>query len=87
MLIEWEGLDVVVVPFIGPGISLEPQRGPLKLEHPRRGVVRLAFPDMAIALPKATFIEAGWVAGRAQQGLSFVQGGARIDVFLGEEAA
>ena len=82
VLLEWEGRDVVVVPFLGPGISFEPLTGELKLEHPRKGVVRLRFPQMAIALPKATFIEAGWVPGNEESGLSVVQGGARVDVFL-----
>jgi len=82
VLLEWEGRDVVVVPFLGPGISLEPLAGTLKLEHPRRGVVCLRFDSMTIALPKATFIEAGWVPGREDNGLSVVQGAARVDVFL-----
>jgi hypothetical protein len=85
VLVEWEGSDVVVVPFLGPGISFRPLRGTLKLEHPRKGVVRLVLPSMSIALPRATFIEADWVAGRDEQGLSVVQGGARVDVFLDGE--
>jgi len=82
VLLEWEGRHVIVVPFLGPGISLEPVAGPLTLEHPRKGIVRLRFPEMGIALPRATFIEAGWVPGREDDGLSIVQGGARVDVFL-----
>ena len=82
VLLEWEGRQVLVIPFLGPGISLEPLPGELMLEHPRNGLVRLKLPQMSIALPKATFIEAGWVAGRERTGLSIVQGGARIDVFL-----
>ena len=82
VLLEWEGRHVVVVPFLEPGISLEPLAGALKLEHPRRGLVRLRFDSMGIALPKATFIQAGWVPGREDNGLSVVQGGARVDVFL-----
>ena len=82
VLLEWEGRDVLVVPFLEPGISLEPLRGALKLEHPKKGLVRLRFPEMAIALPKATFIEAGWVPGQEDVGLSVVQGGTRVDVFL-----
>ncbi len=82
VLLEWEGRRVLVVPFLSPGISLEPVAGELRLEHPRKGVVRLRFPEMGIALPKATFIEADWVPGREEAGLSVVQGGARVDVFL-----
>ena len=82
VLLEWEGRRVLVVPFLSPGISLEPLTGELKLEHPRKGLVRLRFPEMGIALPKATFIEAGWVAGHDDTALSVVQGGARVDVFL-----
>ena len=85
VLLEWEGRCVLVVPFLEPCISFQPLAGELRLEHPRRGVVRLRFPRMAIALPKATFIEAGWVPGREQRGLSVVQGGARVDVFLDDE--
>ena len=86
VLLEWEGREVLVIPFLGPGISFEPVRGELKLEHPRKGVVRLRFDQMGIALPKATFIEAGWVPGHEQHGLSIVQGGARVDVFVESDA-
>jgi len=79
---NWEGRDVLVVPFLAPGISLQPYAGRLELEHPRRGLVRLRFPQAGIALIRATFIEAGWVPGREDEGLSIVQGGARVDVFL-----
>ena len=82
MLLEWEGRQVLVVPFLEPGISLEPLTGVLKLTHPRKGLVRLQMDAMAIALPKATFIEAGWIPGNEERGLSIVQGGARVDVFL-----
>ena len=68
VLLEWEGRQVLVIPFLGPGISFEPVRGPLTLEHPRKGVVRLRFDQMGIALPKATFIEADWVAGHEDTG-------------------
>jgi hypothetical protein len=85
VLLEWEGRDVLVVPFLGPGISLEPVVGRLTLEHPKKGVVTMRFPEMGIALPKATFIDADWVPGREEQGLSVVQGGARVDVFLDGE--
>ena len=85
-LLEWEDRDVVVVPFLDPGISLAPFRGRLSLEHPRKGVVRLRFPTMTIALVRATFIEADWIAGREGAGLSIVQGGTRVDVFLDDGA-
>ncbi len=34
VLEEWEGRDVVVVPFLAPGLSLEPTVAPLVLERP-----------------------------------------------------
>ncbi len=86
VLAEWSGRTVVVVPFIGPGLALRQVLGTLELEQPEPGVVRLRFPEMAIALPRATFIEAGWVAGREQAGLTVLQGGARVDVFLDDGA-
>lgn len=86
VLAEWEGRDVVVVPFLAPGLSLEPTVAPLVLEHPARGVVRLDLPRMPIALRRATFIEAGWVPGQDERGLSVVQGGVRVDVFLDADA-
>jgi len=82
VLAEWGGREVIVVPFMGPGMSLRQLAGPLSLEQPSPAVVRLRFPEMAIALPRATFLEAGWVAGQEGRGLSIVQGGARVDVFL-----
>ena len=82
VLADWSGRDVIVVPFIGPGMALRQLAGPLELQQPGAAVVRLKFPDMAIALPRATFIEAGWVPGREGKGLSIIQGGARVDVFL-----
>ena len=78
----WEGEDVLVVPFLDPGISLEPIAAPLALDEPRKGLVRLQV-GIAIALPKATFIEAGWIPGQEQHGLSIVQGATRVDVFRG----
>jgi hypothetical protein len=78
----WAGRRAVVVPFLEPGISLWPTRGELEVAHPKRGVVRLALPGMGIALRRATFIDAGWVPGREDQGLSVVQGGVRVDVFV-----
>jgi hypothetical protein len=86
VLLEWEGRHVIVVPFLGPGISLEPLVGPLKLEFPRKGLVRVRFPQMGIALPKATFIDACWVPGREEEALTVVQGGARVDVHLDGDA-
>ncbi len=85
VLLEWEGRQVLVVPFLGPGISFAPLQGELKLEHPRKGLVRMQLPQMAIALPKATFIDANWVAGRDGNALTVIQGGARVDVFLDDE--
>ena len=85
VLAEWAGRDVLVVPFIGPGIALRQLAGALALEQPERGIVRLRLPEMAIVLPRATFIEAGWVPGREGCALSVVQGGARVDVFLEQE--
>ncbi len=82
VLAEWAGRPVVVVPYIGPGMSLRQLRGPLDIRQPTAGVVRLRFPEMAIALPRATFISAGWVPGQERRGLSVLQGGARVDVFL-----
>jgi hypothetical protein len=81
----WEGDGVVIVPFLLPGISLTPFAGPLAVEEPKDGVVRIRVePDEEpyISLFRATFIEAGWVAGREQRGLSVVQGGTRVDVFV-----
>ena len=85
VLAEWAGREVIVVPYLGPGMSYRQLRGALDVRQPRAGVVRLQFPDMAIALPRATFIEAAWVEGREDRGLSIVQGGARVDVFLDDE--
>ncbi len=82
VLAEWGGRRVIVVPFMGPGMALRQLTGPLTVEQPSRGVVRLRFDEMAIALPRATFLEADWVAGQEGRGLSVVQGGARVDVFL-----
>ncbi len=82
VLAEWGGRDVIVVPFIGPGMALRQLTGPLSVEQPSRGVVRLRFSEMAIALPRATFLDADWVAGQDGRGLSILQGAARIDVFL-----
>jgi hypothetical protein len=85
VLAEWGGREVIVVPFIGPGMALRQLTGPLTVEQPSRGVVRLRFPDMAIALPRATFLDADWVAGQDGRGLSILQGAARVDIFLDDD--
>ena len=84
MLRGWRGRDVVVVPILEPGISLSPLTGELSVEDDN-GVVRVRVGprrDPYISLFRATFIEAGWVPGREDRGLSLVQGGTRVDVFL-----
>jgi hypothetical protein len=81
----WEGRGSVVVPFLLPGISLTPFSGVLALEEPKAGVLRLRLgpePEPYISLFRATFIEAGWVSGREERGLSIMQGGTRVDVFV-----
>jgi hypothetical protein len=85
VLDAWAGRPVVVVPYLEPGLSLAPVSAPLLLDHSRRGVVRLEMPGMPIALRRATFLEAGWVPGQEERGLSVVQGGTRVDVFLADE--
>ena len=85
MLRGWEGHGAVVVPFLLPGISLTPFFGALTLEEPKPGVLRVRLgpePEPYISLFRATFLDAGWVAGREEQGLSIMQGGTRVDVFL-----
>ena len=81
----WQRRGVVVVPILEPGISLTPFAGPLALEEPKAGVLRVRIGEAAepyISLVRATFISAGWVTGREGQGLSVVQGGTRVDVFV-----
>ncbi|HEX2088049.1 MAG TPA: hypothetical protein VHF89_20345 [Solirubrobacteraceae bacterium] len=81
----WEGQAVVIVPFLLPGISLSPFAGPLVVEEPKAGVLRVRVDphqEPYISLFRATFLEAGWVEGREEQGLSVVQGGTRVDVFV-----
>ena len=80
----WAGRDVIVVAILEPGISLAPYSGPLEVEDDRGGVVRMRAGDEGapIAVRRATFIEAGWVPGQDERGLSLVQGGVRVDVFL-----
>ena len=76
---------MVIVPFLDPGLSLTPFAGPLVVEDPRNGVLRVRVEpheEPYISLFRATFLEAGWVEGREQKGLSVVQGGTRVDVFL-----
>lgn len=85
ILRRWEGRGALVVPFLLPGISLTPFAGVLALEEPKAGVLRLRLgpePEPYISLFRATFLEAGWVAGREETGLSVLQGGTRVDVFL-----
>ena len=82
VLEAWAGRPVVVVPYLEPGISLAPVTAPLVLDRARNGVVKLTMPGLPIALRRATFIEAGWVPGQEERGLSVVQGGIRVDVFL-----
>lgn len=81
----WRGRRVVIVPFLLPGISLTPFAGPLVVEEPKAGVLRVRVePDAEpyISLFRATFLEAGWVPGREDDGLTIVQGGTRVDVFV-----
>ena len=90
VLREWEGRGVVIVPILDPGISLTPFSGPLAVEEPKGGVLRIRTnPDYEpyISLFRATFISAGWVPGREDQGLSIVQGGTRVDVFVEEDGS
>lgn len=84
VLSAWAGRSVVVVPYLEPGLSLAPVTAPLRLDHSRSGVVKLDIPGMPIALRRATFLEADWVPGQEERGLSVVQGGTRVDVFLEE---
>ena len=81
----WQGRSVVIVPFLLPGISLTPFAGPLVVEEPKVGVLRVRVEPHAepyISLFRATFLEGGWVAGREERGLTIVQGGTRVDVFV-----
>ncbi len=82
VLRSWAGRRVVVVPYLAPGLSVDILRGELVVEQAGPNAVRVRVGEgIAIALPKATFIEAGWVPGHEGDGLSVVQGGARVDVF------
>jgi hypothetical protein len=85
VLDAWAGRAVVVVPYLEPGLSLAPVTAPLRLDLSRNGVVKLDMPGMPIALRRATFLEADWVPGQEERGLSVVQGGTRVDVFLEED--
>jgi hypothetical protein len=78
----WAGREVVVIPYLQPGISLTPVEARLGVQRQGGGAVRIAIPGLAIVLRRATFIEAGWVPGQEERGLSVVQGGARVDVFV-----
>jgi hypothetical protein len=81
----WQGRGVVIVPFLLPGISLTPFSGPLVVDEPKAGVLRVRVEphvEPYISLFRATFLEAGWVVGREQSGLSIMQGGTRVDVFV-----
>lgn len=83
VLRDWASREVIVVAILEPGISLAPYSGPLEVDDVQRGVVRVRAGDGApIAVRRATFIEAGWVPGQDERGLSLVQGGVRVDVFL-----
>jgi hypothetical protein len=85
VLEEWSGREVVVIPYLQPGISLTPVEARLGVERQSPGALRLAIPGLAIVLRRATFIEADWVPGQEQRGISIVQGGARVDVFVDED--
>lgn len=87
VLAEWAGREVIVVPYLGPGMSLRPLTGELDIRQPRTGLVQLRFDEAAVALPRATFISAEWVPEQEGRGLSVTQGGVRVDVFLEPEAA
>ena len=78
----WSGREVVVVAFMTPGVSLRPFTGPLVVEEDERGDLRAVLDETRIAFPRATFHEAGWVAGREGSALSVVQGSTRVDVLL-----
>jgi hypothetical protein len=86
----WEGRGVVIVPILEPGISLTPFSGRLSVGQPRSGVLRVSagpYAEPYISLFRATFLSAGWVPGREDKGLSVVQGGTRVDVFLDGDGA
>ena len=78
----WSGREVVVIPYLQPGISLTPVEARLAVERQSPSALRLAIPGLAIVLRRATFIEADWVPGQEERGISVVQGGARVDVFV-----
>ena len=82
VLDAWAGRTVVVVAYLEPGLSLVPVTAPLRLDRSRPGVVKLDMPGLPVALRRATFLEADWVPGQEERGLSVVQGGTRVDVFL-----
>ena len=78
----WSGREVVVIPYLQPGISLTPVEARLGVERQGEHALRISIPGLAIVLRRQTFIEAGWVPGQEERGLSVVQGGARVDVFV-----
>lgn len=84
LLRGWAGREVIVVAILEPGISLPPYRGPLEVDDATSGVIRVRAGEEGapIAVRRATFLEADWVPGQDERGLSLVQGGVRVDVFL-----
>lgn len=91
----WAGRSVVLIAVLEPGVSLRPFAGRLELEGDDRVLrlrvptdppdPRLASPEgTTVALRRATFLQAGWVAGQEGRGLSVVQGALRVDVFADE---
>jgi hypothetical protein len=90
VLIGWEGRRVLVVAFMGPGVSLAPFGGTLSVSDDAHGVVRAAIgtgagaPPVRIAFPSATFHDARWVPGWTGRAISVAQGATRVDVFLEE---
>ncbi len=81
----WGGRRVVVIPYLTPGLSVDILRGVLEVEDAGRATVRAKVDGTTITLPRATFISASWVPGHDGDGLSVVQGAARVDVFLETE--
>ncbi len=85
VLAEWAGREVIVIPYVEPGLSLRPLRGPLEVRQPRSGVVQLRVGERSVVLPETTFIEAGWVPEQEGRGLAITQGGVRVDVFAEDD--
>lgn len=80
----WAGRSVVAVPYLEPGISVDILRGELAVADTAHATVRVHVDGTSIAMPRATFIAAEWVPGHDGDGLSIVQGAARVDVFLAD---